>query len=610
MQLIEIKEPNIAAAETDEEIAVGIDFGTTNSLVAISRGQQPQIIVDQGGGELIPSVISWHDKGFVVGNRALKHIYSIKRLLGKSKSEVINTPALVAIVKDIIDQGSESLKLKIGGQSLTVPEIAAEIFKHLKKRAIKEIPDFSGKVVVTVPAYFDDAARGEVMLAAKIAGFQVLRLISEPTAAAYAYGLNKNKQGCYLVYDLGGGTFDVSVLNMQQGILQVIATAGDNMLGGDDIDLLVANYFQDKYKKNFSNELLQLARQAKEALTDKNEFSGELDGNIHTMDYPAFAELITPLLNRTVNFVKEALAAAHNPKLDGIILVGGSTRIPLIGKMLKEQFNVNIHTDVDPDKVVAFGAALQAENLTTKHSGSLLIDVVPLSIGMELYGGLLERVILRNSPIPVAVTKEFTTYADNQTAMQFHIVQGEREMVKDCRSLARFELTNIPPLKAGMARIEVTFAIDADGILSVSALEKQTGRSQTVVVKPTYGLDTDEVNRILENAYKNAVEDYEQRVLQESITAAESLIYNLKSLIGNTENILQKANNADNNAKFADTKIIEQAIEDLNKALKSENLEIIVRKTKMLEEVSGDFVSGSVDLVVADMVSGKHISEF
>ena len=366
---------------------------------------------------------------------------------------MLNTPALFSLVKDYLDVYSSELKLNFANKQLRVSEIAAEVFIYLKNQAEEQLKTNLTKAVITVPAHFNDAARGEVILAAKIAGFEVLRLIAEPTAAAYAYGLNKNQKGCYLVYDLGGGTFDVSILNIQEGIFQVIATNGDNMLGGNDIDVVITQYLCNKFDLSNSIDTLQLAKKAKETLTYTDSFNND---NI-SINKQTLEQLILPLVKRTINIAQECLEQAGNPNIDGVILVGGVTRIPLIKDELYKAFKIDILSDIDPDKAVVWGAALQAENLIAPHTNSLLIDVAPLSLGMELYGGIVEKIIMHNTPIPISVVKEFTTYVDNQTGIQFHILQGEREMAADCRSLARFELKGLPPMKAGYIRAEVTF---------------------------------------------------------------------------------------------------------------------------------------------------------
>lgn len=467
MQFIEIQEPNTKTRK--QELAIGIDFGTTNSLVAFSRNHKPYVI------DMVPSIVGLDDSGKLwVMDEGVR---SVKRLL--SNNETNHNPV----------------------------EISAVIFSYLKSVAEAHLEAEVTKAVVTVPAYFDDHARTAVIFAAKLAGLEVLRLISEPTAAAYAYGLENKSEGVYLVYDLGGGTFDVSVLNMQMGVFQVLAVGGDSRLGGDDIDELLA--------KEMNISPLE-AKKLKESLAQG------------LIPIEKFNYIIFPIINRTIEITRRVLSEIDRP-LDGIILVGGSTRIPLIKEELARHFNLPIFDDVDPDRVVALGAALQAENLTSSSS-DLLIDVVPLSLGMELMGGLHEKIIMRNTPIPTSVTKEFTTYADNQKAMQFHIVQGERELVADCRSLAKFELA-LSPAKAGTHRVEITFTIDADGLVSVSARDKQTDLAHKIELKPTYGLSNEEMMFMLEEAYKNAEVDHGARRVREAEMEAQRAIDKLKTII-------------------------------------------------------------------------------
>jgi len=589
IQIIEINETGFSApSELYNQRAVGIDFGTTNSLIAISTQQKPRIIKDFQDEELVASIIKFNNSNFIIGDKnfPLHSIYSIKSLVGKNRDDVLNNPTLFDRFKNFIDLNSTSLRLNLDGITLTVPELASKIFIYLKQQAEKDLNVKVEKAVITVPAHFNDAARGDVMLAAKLAGFEVLRLISEPTAAAYAYGLNKKKQGVFLVYDLGGGTFDVSILNMQEGILQVVATGGNNMLGGDDIDHLLAQYLECSVAQ---------AKQAKERLSYQDALK-EI-----SLTRSKLEEIIQPLINDTINITKDTIEQANKSEIDGIILVGGSTRIPLITTALGEAFgNIKIFSDIDPDKAVVWGAALQAENLTASNINFLLIDAVPLSLGLELYGGIAEKIILRNSPMPISVTKEFTTYADNQTAMQFHIVQGEREMVKDCRSLARFELNNLPLMKAGGVRIEITFSIDADGILSVSALEKSNHLSHNIEIKPSYGLDEQEVNKILENAYKNAAYDHNNRLLQETIINTKSLIYNVEAAIKEMPpQLLAEDEKAE----------IHLAIMELQEYMNTNKRELIEEGSKKFEALTEKLIAQRLNYTIEQLLKGKHVDK-
>ncbi|BDU60264.1 chaperone protein HscA [Candidatus Rickettsia kotlanii] len=593
MQIIEIREPEQADFKQERQIAVGIDFGTTNSLIAIAANRKVKVIKSIDDKELIPTTIDFTSNNFTIGNN--KGLCSIKRLFGKTLKEILNTPALFSLVKDYLDVNSSELKLNFANKQLRVSEIAAEVFIYLKNQAEEQLKTKLTKAVITVPAHFNDAARGEVMLAAKIAGFEVLRLIAEPTAAAYAYGLNKNQKGCYLVYDLGGGTFDVSILNIQEGIFQVIATNGDNMLGGNDIDVVITQYLCNKFDLPNSIDTLQLAKKVKETLTYKDSFNND---NV-SINKQTLEQLILPLVARTINIAQECLEQAGNPNIDGVILVGGATRIPLIKDELYKAFKIDILSDIDPDKAVVWGAALQAENLIAPHTNSLLIDVTPLSLGMELYGGIVEKIIMHNTPIPISVVKEFTTYVDNQTGIQFHILQGEREMAADCRSLARFELKGLPPMKAGYIRAEVTFAIDADGILSVSAYEKISNISHAIEVKPNHSIDKMEIDIMLENAYKNAKIDYNTRLLQEAVIEAESLIFSIERAIAELTTLLSGS----------EISIINSLLDNIKEATRARDRILINNSIKEFKSKIKKSMDTKFNIIINDLLKGKSINQ-
>ncbi|HTH15314.1 MAG TPA: Fe-S protein assembly chaperone HscA [Magnetospirillum sp.] len=544
--LLQLHEPGETPAPHEQEAgaAVGIDLGTTNSVVAISFEGEVEVLRGADGKGLIPSVVHYKDDGSVeVGPRAREAILetpdhvvsSIKRLMGRGIEDV---KALAGTLPYAVEQNPEGgmVRLKVAGRVMTPVEISADILRAIKARAEEALTGRAvSRAVITVPAYFDDAARTATKDAARLADLEVLRLVNEPTAAALAYGLDNSVEGLYAVYDLGGGTFDISILKMEKGVFQVKATGGDAVLGGDDIDHAVAEHFLAERAKNLgeqtisageAKQALMTARVAKECLTgrDGGEWMIEVDGkpSRHALNRATLEILAEPFVARTIDICRNVVedAGIDVADINGVVLVGGSTRMPLVRAKVAEFFGKEPLSNINPDEVVAVGAALQAEALT-RGSDTLLLDVTPLSLGIETMGGIVEKVIPRNTPIPVAMAQEFTTYQDGQTAMSIHAVQGEREMVDQNRSLARFVLRGIPPMAAGAARIRVTFQVDADGLLTVSAKEMTTGVEQQVAVKPSYGLSEDEMANMLRASLENARDDMTQRLLAEAVVEAK-----------------------------------------------------------------------------------------
>ena len=531
MNLINISENQEDTTNIPTEQAVGIDFGTTNSLVAfVNNEQKIEIIHAENESKEIKSVISLSADGtYEAGNiKASKKLVSVKRLLGKSYDDLDERLKNYNYQFATKDADNRMIRLALGA-GLNAVEASAIILKALMKRAQRKLGIEVSKAVITVPAYFDDAARHATMAAAKLAGIEVLRLINEPTAAALAYGLDHSVEGYYVIYDFGGGTFDLSILKMQKGVFKVVATRGDNFLGGDDIDIILADYLREHFELQ-QEQALEYAKKAKESLAKAdNYYLKELD---FTLNRTKFNSIIAPIVGRTIEMLKLCLADARLSKEDiiDVILVGGSTRINVVAEVLTDFFNKSPISDIDPDIIVAQGAALQAEHLT-KGTGNLLIDITPLSLGLETMGGVVEKIIPRNSAIPIEKSQEFTTHKDNQTAMQIHIVQGERELAEQNRSLAFFELNNIPPMKAGEPRIEIKFIIDMDGVLKVKAKELQTGIMQEIEVKPSYGLTMPELQRMLQESMQNAKADMVERLIAKNLVDIDSYQDQIKAII-------------------------------------------------------------------------------
>ncbi|KAF8818925.1 Hsp70 family protein [Rickettsia endosymbiont of Cardiosporidium cionae] len=569
MQILDI-EDKINQGLVDKNI-VAIDFGTSNSLAAIAKNDKVIIIKDHLEREIIPSIITLNNSKVIIGDRDQKKftIRSIKRLLAKSYAEILENPLLKNnITNDLTIKNEKLPKICwINNQYTDFTTIAANIFAYLKASAELQLNSKIIYSVVSVPAYFNDNAKGQILLAAKIAGFEVIRLIMEPTAAAYAYNFHKLKNGQYLVYDLGGGTFDISILQMENDVLQVLAVKGDNMIGGDNIDQILLEYLlqEKKISKNTSG-LLNIIKNIKELLSKDIKVDFIIDSINYVISREEFEQIIMSLILKTIKIVQDLIIETQISKFDGIILVGGSSKIPLISTELKKILqDTTIYSYIDPDKAVVIGAALQAQNLSEPNKDftnrALLIDVVPLSLGIELYGGITEKIIPRNSPIPCTVMKEFTTYVDNQSAIKIHILQGESEMVENCRSLALFELNNLSQSKAGELRLEVTFTIDVNGILSVTAREKHSSKLHNIDIKPSYGLNQCDIETDIQNAYKNLHIDFKSKMLVETKI-------NARYLINDIQRFLQKKSdpliNDQQNEILNVIKLLEQHIE-LNK---------------------------------------------
>ncbi|MBG6036809.1 Fe-S protein assembly chaperone HscA [Proteus cibarius] len=615
MSLLQISEPGQTPAPHQRRLAAGIDLGTTHSLVATVRSGQAEALSDSEGRYLLPSVVQYQVDNINVGWNAKKNaekdpantISSIKRMVGRSLSDVTSRYPNLPYHFHENDNGLPLIKTAAG---IVDPiQVSSDILKTLAERATQSLGGELDGVVVTVPAYFDDAQRQGTKEAARRAGLHVLRLLNEPTAAAIAYGLDSGKEGTIVVYDLGGGTFDISVLRLTKGVFEVLATGGDTALGGDDFDMMLADWIRERagfgHQKDavLQRQLLDVASETKIALSDNDVADININGWKGEITRAEFESLIQSLVKRTLLSVRRALkdADVEIDEVLEVVMVGGSTRVPLVRQMVGDYFKREPLTSIDPDKVVAIGASIQADILVGNKPDSemLLLDVIPLSLGLETMGGLVEKVIPRNTTIPVARAQEFTTFKDGQTAMSVHVVQGEREMVSDCRSLARFTLRGIPPMAAGGAHIRVTFQVDADGLLSVSAMEKSTGVEASVQVKPSYGLSDTEIAKMIQSSMENAQEDLHARRLAEQKVEAARVLESLTAALEEDAHLLNE------DEKTAIDKVVDTLIE----SVEGTDPVAIENAIKLLDKQTQDFAARRMDSSIRQALAGHSVDE-
>ena len=617
MALLQIAEPGQSPKPHQRRLAVGIDLGTTNSLVAALRSGISEPLPDQDGQVILPSAVRYHADRVEVGQSAkdaaatdpLNTIISVKRLMGRG-------------ISDVKHLGEQLPYRFIGGEShmpfietvqgaKSPVEVSADILKVLRQRAEATLGGELVGAVITVPAYFDDAQRQATKDAAKLAGLTVLRLLNEPTAAAVAYGLDQNAEGIVAIYDLGGGTFDISILRLTGGVFEVMATGGDSALGGDDFDYAIASWIiteaglSDDLDPSAQRSLMQTACAAKEALTDADSVDVAYGSWTGVLTRSGFDALIEPMIARSLKACRRAVrdSGIELDEVEAVVMVGGSTRVPRVRDAVAELFGRQPLTEIDPDQVVAIGAAIQADTLAgNKRDGGelLLLDVIPLSLGLETMGGLMEKVIPRNTTIPVARAQEFTTYKDGQSAMMIHVLQGERELISDCRSLARFDLRGIPAMVAGAAKIRVTFQVDADGLLSVSARELASGVESSIQVKPSYGLTDGEIARMLKDSFQYAGDDKVARVLREQQVDAQRLIEAVEgALQADGERLLDAE----------ERMVIDMQVEELRELMKGTDGAAIEQQTKRLSQVTDAFAARRLDSTVKAALAGRNLNE-
>ena len=620
MALLQIAEPGMALAPHERKISIGIDLGTTNSLVAIVKDALPTVLADINGKELFPSVIRYLPGGQTQGGyEALEHviddpkntIVSVKRFMGRGLSDVSH---MESSPYEFIDEPG-MVKLRTVAGDKTPVEVSAEILARLRQLAEDSVQDEIVGAVITVPAYFDDAQRQATKDAAQLAGLKVLRLLNEPTAAAIAYGLDNASEGIYAVYDLGGGTFDISILRMSKGVFEVLSTGGDSALGGDDFDQCLYSWALEQVKLSplapqDQRALLLAAKQTKEQLSIAPFASVHLTLSTGTVvqievSQTQFFEITQSLVSKTMTSVRKALRDAHLQTQDvkGVVMVGGATRMPHVQAAVAELFAKQPLNNLDPDQVVALGAAMQADLLAgnqSKNNEWLLLDVIPLSLGLETMGGLVEKIIPRNTPIPVAQAQEFTTFKDGQTGLSLHVVQGERELVDACRSLARFELKGIPPMVAGAARIRVTFQVDADGLLSVHAIEESSSVQTSIEIKPSYGLSDSDITRMLQDGFASAKEDMQARSLREEQVEAERLIEAVGAALEQDGYLLTDIERA----------LIRKEMAQLHNLVQTEQDSSIVRKAvEKAAKTTDHFAEKRMNASIQKALTGKNVAE-